>query len=105
MVALFHQLNTQACSKICNRFHGEWERLRNYKPSNLIHRYLINCTRNTEAGASGRGERRTNWLLVDLTLLNVDKFSEKLRIILEYDCKCTKQSSNNLLDLPPLPEL
>lgn len=90
MVPLFSQLNTQACSKICNCLHRERERLRNCESSNLIHRHLIDCTRNTEAGASGRSEGRTNWFLVNLTLLNVDKFSKELRIILAYGCKCMK---------------
>lgn len=92
MVALFRQLNTQACSKICNRLHRERKRLRNRKSSNLIHRYLVDCVGNTEAGASGRSEGRTDWFLVNLTFLNVDKFSKELRIILVYGCKCMKES-------------
>lgn len=86
MVALLRQLNTQACGKICNRLHRERKRLRNRKPSNWIDRYLIDCTRNTEAGAGGRSEGRTNWFLVNLTFLNVDKFSKKLGIVLVYGC-------------------
>lgn len=104
MVALFRQLNTQTCCKICNRLHRKRKGLRDRKSSNWIHRYLVDCTRNTEAGAGGGSKGRTNWFLVNLTFLNVDKFSKELRIVLVYGCQCMNESQHSLLDLLPLPE-